>query len=330
MASESKLIARDKLIKVSVFKKNFEGRYVLFPFQRPLIRSHIDKLKADFINQGDKYPIIVGNFTLARSVEDTKTNGPYTVLDGNHRWHAFHDIPDTNPIMNCAVQCLIYENASIVEQKRIFRLINSGEKMCGMYYDDSYLTRMCLSTIKSLERKFPESIIDTNNNGLGLYYPIKQIKDIFTMSNMEKLGVKNLSPKSITSKFCNLNVKVFNILNRFIDIDDWWTSKKNYIQIEESSFIEIMNWYNYVTGRSLKSTTNIKRVIYHAIDQFVLNRRNTKKNKNMETIPLFTTLLAHNTLISLLCHFDNMNEQYFIDDNDGDNDELDDDTDTDN
>lgn len=307
------MLSKQGVITGHDLKRTFGTKCKLFKFQRPRDSTHIDALCQAFIEQKDSLTHVVGQFIFARTKEETEEDSAYSVLDGTHRWHALIQLSDDEPILNCMFSYIAYENASMDMQKQIFRIVNSGLPLSGMYYDEQYLRKMSRMTMRKLKEYYPRMFTDEPYILWNCTYSESLIEELFTVETMELLKINNLTSASITDLLVDLNHKIVHSCNTIIGSDDWYKSEDQLNQLTHQNWDDMFDWYRYVTShKQARSSRGLEKILKHAARQYmcVKGRKALQKRKPE---PFLLTLVAKSCLIDLLQHFDVRDAEYFDD-----------------
>jgi hypothetical protein len=286
-------------------KRSFGTKYKRYRYQRPIDQNHVLFLRSEFIKEGNKFKTVVGQFVLARTQDETVSNSKYSVLDGNHRWNAILGITDEDPFLDNTFQCLIYDNINYKMQRELFRNINSGKPMCGMYYDDDYLNKTAKSTIKKLKIYFPGMITNDTNKLWMCSYNQKDIEDIFTRENMNTLGLTDLRVKSIVSIMIELNKKILISLTYRIHELNWLHDIEKFLLITNTEWISLLELYKNINcHNNVRNIKGLKKTIKYIIETFIKHKRRV----NTSDIPCFLPLIWKTDLMDIILNYDKYDE----------------------
>jgi hypothetical protein len=306
----SDILVRHWTIPGHVLKKDFGIKYKRYKHQRPIDDNHVRFLRSEFIKTGSKFKSVVGQFVLARTKEEVASDSKYSVLDGNHRWNALLGIADNDSFLDNTFQCLIYDKIDYKMQRELFRNINLGKPMSGMYYSDGYLKSIAASNVKTLKLRFPNMITNDPNKLWMCSYNQSKIEKMFTLENMEILKITDLTSKSVADLITELNKKIFISIDSRLSANDWWHSIDGIDLIPEEEWDDLLELYKKINEHgNVRKPYGLEKTMKYAVEKFI----KYKKNNCRADIPCFLPLVWRTNLVNIISKY---SEEYDKEDED--------------
>lgn len=276
-----------------------------YKHQRPIDINHVNKLKENILSEYELWDVLIGEIILAKNINSKNTL--WDILDGQHRFEVLRQFDKDHPIMNCKVKIRMY-NLDEKQKRQLFRTINYGKPMCGMYYDNNYIEKVKELTISSLKKHYGNYIIIDNEKEYdhGHYWKsltTKQIDELITKKNIEELGLTNLNGANFRDLIIELNQKMIDMFDKIFNNNDKWKSKSKYVdRIPDDDMVRLLDFIKECRFyKKLKSVYPLKITLREIVKM-------KKKNRDPFIIPL--VIKDYQNLYYYICNFDDIDKDF--------------------